>query len=80
MPDAIAADALVRLIVVWTSHLLNLVIRQLLRPASSSMLIGSVVDQYGSKADLIAKNALLRHQLALLKRQSKRPKLKPADR
>lgn len=33
-----------------------------------------------SKADLIAENALLRHQLALLKRQSKRPRLKPADR
>ena len=30
--------------------------------------------------DLIAVNALLRHQLALLKRQSKQPRLKPADR
>lgn len=33
-----------------------------------------------SKADLIAENTLLRHQLALLKRQAKRPKLNPSDR
>ena len=39
-----------------------------------------MVDLSRSKADLIAENALLRHQLALLKRQAKRPRLSPADR
>ena len=39
-----------------------------------------MVDLSRSKADLIAENVLLRHQLALLKCQTKRPRLKPADR
>ena len=33
-----------------------------------------------SRADFIAENALLRHQLVILKRQSKRPKLTQTDR
>lgn len=45
----------------------------LLRPVASTLLIGAVTDLTRSKADLIAENALLRHRLTLLKRQSKRP-------
>ena len=45
-----------------------------------SILTGSVVDVSRSKADLMAENVLLRHQMALMKRQSKRSQLKPADR
>jgi len=45
-----------------------------------SILTGSVVDVSRSKADLMAENVLLRHQMALMKRQSKRSQLKLADR
>ena len=80
MPNVNAADFLVRCVIAWLSELLNKLVKGLLRPSSSSILIGSLVDLSRSKADLISENALLRHQLALLKRQSKRPMLKPADR
>ena len=55
-------------------------IKALLRPASTSILATAVLDLSRSKADLIAKNALLRHQLILLNRQTGRPKLSPSDR
>jgi hypothetical protein len=80
MPNADPADSLSRFVIAWISGLLNRIVKGLLRPASTSILIGSVVDLSRSKTDLIAENALLRHQLAVLKRQSKRPRLKSADR
>jgi hypothetical protein len=80
MPYANAADALVRPIFAWAGLLLNWIVKALLRPAAPMTLIGSVTDLTRSKSDLIAENALLRHQLVLLKRQSKRPRLTPADR
>jgi hypothetical protein len=80
MLNADSADSLSRLIVAWISGLLNGTVKHLLRPSAPSILIGSVVDLSRSKTDLIAENALLRHQLALLNRQSKRLRLKPADR
>ena len=45
-----------------------------------SILTGSVVDVSRNKADLMAENVLLRHQMVLMKRQSKRSQLKLADR
>ncbi len=60
--------------------LVHRIVRALLRPASASILVTAVLDLSRSKADLIAENALLRHQLALLKRQSGRPKLSQSDR
>jgi len=80
MPNLDAVVSLTRIVIAWMSELLNRVVKGLLRPSPTSTLIGSVVDLSRSKADLIAENALLRHQLALLKRQTKRPKLKSADR
>jgi hypothetical protein len=55
-------------------------VRWLLRPAHTSVVLAAVVDLSRSKADLIAENALLRQQLAILKRQTMRPHLAPADR
>ena len=60
--------------------LLNEIVRRLLQPASRSVVLASVADLSRSKADLIAENALLRQQLAILKRQTKRPRLTTADR
>ncbi len=80
MLDATAVIALVRRVLAWANLLFNRIVRRLLRPAGPAMPRGALTDLALSKADLIAENALLRHQLALLKRQSKRPKLKPANR
>ena len=79
MPN-LDATSIICLVIGWISQRLNRIVKVLLRPASTSILIGSVVDLSRSKADLIAENVLLRYQLALLKRQLKRPRLKPADR
>lgn len=54
--------------------------RQLTAPARSSLLLGTVADLPLSRADLIAENALLRHQLIVLHRQIKKPRLTATDR
>lgn len=51
-----------------------------LRPAAATHLTGTATDFVRSKSDLVVENALLRHQLVVLRRSSKRPLLTPADR
>jgi len=60
--------AIERRVVAWT------------RPANPGVLAGAVVDITRPKAELVAENALLRQQLAILRRQVKRPRCAPADR
>ena len=60
--------------------LLNEIVRRLLQPASRSGVLASVADLSRSKADLFAENALLRQKLAILKRQTQRPRPTTADR
>ncbi|HWE61208.1 MAG TPA: integrase core domain-containing protein [Chloroflexota bacterium] len=50
------------------------------RPAAATHLTGTVADLLRSKPDLLIENALLRHQLAVLRRSVKRPMLTPTDR
>ena len=57
----------------------NRTMKGLLRPAATSILSRVATDLTRTKAELIAENTLLRHQLALFIRQS-RPHLKPANR
>jgi hypothetical protein len=64
----------------WVSALLNGLVRCLLQPARPSIVFAAVLDLSRSKADLVAENALLRQQLAILQRQVKRPRLSPAER
>ena len=51
-----------------------------LRPARTSPTLGTLGDLTRSRAELIAENALLRHQLVILRRQVKRPQLTKGDR
>ena len=55
-------------------------IKRWLKPNTHSLAIGTASDLTRSKADLIAENALLRQQLIVLQRQSKRPQLNNIDR
>lgn len=50
------------------------------RRPGSSLAIGCLGDLRRSKSELIAENALLRHQLAILDRRVRRPKLTSRDR
>ncbi len=50
------------------------------RPDVAPLAVGILVDLARSKPALMAENALLRHQLAILRRSVKRPHCRPADR
>ncbi len=50
------------------------------RPFTSSLPLQTLTDLGRSKSELVAENALLRHQLIILKRQVKRPACTKADR
>ena len=50
------------------------------RPAGATLVAGALADAAGSRCALIAENALLRHQLRIVRRQVKRPRCTPADR
>ena len=56
------------------------VIKTWLTPQSQSAVLGAISDTVRSRSDLIAENALLRHQLIVLKRQIKRPQFTSWDR
>ena len=54
---------------------------RLLRPATAgSVVLGAAVDLVRSKEELVAENALLRQQLLVLVRSTRRPHLSGADR
>src|SRR5690348_17167120 len=50
------------------------------RPAATTHLRGMAADLLRSKPDPLIENALLRHQVVVLRRSAKRPVLTPADR
>src|SRR5215468_10717985 len=50
------------------------------KPLRSSFLLGTLADLGRSNSELIAENALLRHQLTILQRQMKRPTFTRTDR
>ncbi len=54
--------------------------RHLIQLARSSLLLGTATDLALSKAKLIAENALLRHQLIVLRRQVKKPRVSTTER
>ncbi len=51
-----------------------------IRPPTTSLLLGTLVDLTRGKSELLAENALLRHQLIILRRQIKRPVSRKSDR
>ena len=55
-------------------------LRQWTKPDNHSLLINAALDLTRPKSELILENALLRQQLIILKRQSKRPRLTWRDR
>ena len=52
---------------------LSRIVRQWTQPLTTGPVTSTLSDLTRSRADLVAENALLRHQLAILRRQVKRP-------
>ncbi len=50
------------------------------RPAVTPLAVGTIADLARSKSALVAENAFLRHQLAILHRSVARPRCSPTDR
>ena len=55
-------------------------LRQWTKPDNHTLALSAALDMTRSKSELILENALLRQQLIVLKRQTKRPKLTWKDR
>ena len=51
-----------------------------IKPSTTSFVLGTLADMTRGKSDLLAENALLRHQLIILRRQVKRPVSRKTDR
>lgn len=51
-----------------------------IKPTTPSLVLGALTDLTRGKAELLAENALLRHQLIILRRQVKRPLCRKTDR
>ena len=61
-------------------HALSDGLRRWMKPRSTSLVLGTLADVTRDKAELVAENALLRHQLIILQRQVKRPVYRKTDR
>src|SRR5207244_1155144 len=51
-----------------------------IKPSMTSLVLGTLTDLARGKSELLAENALLRHQLMILRRQIKRPVCRKRDR
>ena len=61
-------------------HALQECVWRWIKPLTTSLVPGTFADLTRSKAELLAENALLRHQLIILRRQIKRPVYRKTDR
>src|SRR6266700_3376502 len=61
-------------------HMLQIGFLRWTRPLNTSLLLGTLADLARGKSELVAENALLRQQLIILRRQSKRPVCTKKDR
>ena len=70
MPNLLQSAA--RRVVGWLTQQLNRIVKAICQLACGPTLAGAMLDLSRSKTDVIAENALLRHQPVLLKRSLKR--------
>jgi putative transposase len=61
-------------------HALQVHVWRWIKPLTTSLVPGTIADLTRGKAELLAENALLRHQLIILRRQIKRPVYRNTDR
>jgi putative transposase len=61
-------------------HVLQVRVLRWINPPTTSLVFGTLADLTRSKAELLAENELLRHQLFILRRLIKRPTYLKTDR
>jgi putative transposase len=61
-------------------HTLQGVFLRWVKPPTTSLVFDTLADLTRSKSELVAENAILRHQLIILRRQVKRPVFRKTDR
>ena len=61
-------------------HLLQERVLRWIKPATTSLVFGTLADLTRGKSKLLAENALLRQQLIILRRQIKQPTFRKRDR
>jgi putative transposase len=66
--------------VYFSFHALQERFSRWIKPPTTSLLLGTLADVTRGKSELLAENALLRHQLIILHRRIKRPVYRKADR
>ncbi len=64
----------------FSFHALQECFSRWIKPSTTALLLGTLVDMTRGKSELLAENALLRHQLIILRRQVKRPVYRKRDR
>src|SRR5438105_8162845 len=64
----------------FSFHALQECFSRWIKPSTTALLLGTLADMTRGKSELIAENALLRHQLIILRRQIKRPVYRKRDR
>jgi putative transposase len=64
----------------FSFHALQERVSRWIKPRTTSFALGTLADLTRGKAELLAENALLRHQLIILRRQIKRPVCQRRDR
>jgi putative transposase len=60
-------------------HVLQERVLRWIKPPITSLMFGTLANLTRGKAELLAENALLRHQMIILRRQIKRPAYRKAD-
>jgi len=66
--------------VFFSFHTLQVCFLQWIKPPPTSLLLGTLTDLTRGKAERLAENALVRHQLIILRRQIKCPVYRKTDR
>jgi putative transposase len=64
----------------FSFHMIQQRFSRWIKPSTNSLLLGTLTDMTRGKSELLAENALLRHQLIILRRQIKRPTYRKRDR
>ncbi len=80
LPFLLAVFISIRRPVSLSFHTFQERVSRWINPPATSLVLGTLADLTSGKAELLAENALLRHQLLILPRQVKRPAYRKTDR
>jgi hypothetical protein len=80
VPSVLHVFSLIKQRICFRLHAFQEGVSRRITPLTTSLVVGTLADMTRDKAELVAENALLRHQLIILRRQVKRPDYRKMDR